>query len=271
LLRGKNADADPGNKDESPQKPRLQDSLVGRFGGDEFAVLLPGCPAKNIPNVVDRIISSVEEYNKNRDPQSPQISISIAGANMKQEKKISNSNVSGLIDIADKRMFEMKKTYWINCVREFIGDSLGQNVIQKVNLLKNILFNIDLSKITSIQNPQIAVLAICEFLKRKADENISNSLGLNDKSILEKAIKLRGGINEHLGIRDEGGKKPDFQKELDEIVFVFDEFIDSILVSKEDDQTPIQEAISEIIPMMNDQLPNSQTKESFMSSLKQLF
>ena len=55
---------------------RLYDK-VGRYGGDEFMIILPGCDEKNAAKIGDRIRKSVNELSFEGDLSSPTISISI--------------------------------------------------------------------------------------------------------------------------------------------------------------------------------------------------
>jgi diguanylate cyclase (GGDEF)-like protein len=88
------------------QFARRQD-YVCRYGGEEFAVLLPNCSKKEALNIAERIRQQVENYhfeNENIQP-SRKITISLGVATYPEDA----NNSSSLIDSSDKRMYQAKK------------------------------------------------------------------------------------------------------------------------------------------------------------------
>jgi diguanylate cyclase (GGDEF)-like protein len=219
------------NAQEEHDETRFADSIIGRIGGDEFAILLPECSSVNIPKVVERILTSINQHNNNmQNKPLPEISLSIAGANISEVNNDENG-IEALLSLADDRMYQAKMEFRLNNIKEYVKNELGSEVGQKIDLVKNILMSMDFSEFTRIKNPQLVNLAINEFLKTLANQNIAKASQENDEKQLTKAIQLRTEIPGQLGIRDEVAMKQGFQQELDEMIIKF---------HKQQGDTPIQ-------------------------------
>jgi diguanylate cyclase (GGDEF)-like protein len=206
---------------EDNSEERFADSVVSRFGGDEFVVLLPNCDADNIPIVEERILNSVNQHNVMQNgSNSPEISLSMSGASI-NELNENEKSINGLLDLADKRMFEKKMGFRVSSVKEFVKDFLGTEVGQKIDLLKDVLMGIDFSKFTKIQASQMVTIEINEFLKSLANEKIAIASKNNDEELLKSSIEIRTGIPGFLGLRDEIQKKSNLQIEMDKMIWTF--------------------------------------------------
>lgn len=81
------------------------DSVAGRYGGDEFEVLLPGAETSDAAEVAERILDGVKEADLTYDGEEMDVSISIGIATYPKD----GSTVSELIEAADEAMLKIKK------------------------------------------------------------------------------------------------------------------------------------------------------------------
>ncbi len=80
----------------------LHKAMVVRFGGEEFAVLLPGCKRKKAQKLAERVRSSAESLR----PSDVRFSVSIGMAGSKDHP---NVNLNTLIGLADKALYASKE------------------------------------------------------------------------------------------------------------------------------------------------------------------
>lgn len=80
----------------------------GRYGGDEFLVLLPETPKKSAVNVAERLRKSVETQIFRYDPHQISVTLSIGLASFKEDHQPGASSLE-LINIADKALYQAKK------------------------------------------------------------------------------------------------------------------------------------------------------------------
>ncbi|NLW03229.1 MAG: diguanylate cyclase [Clostridiaceae bacterium] len=76
-----------------------KDDIAGRFGGDEFVVILPGASSVRAYVTADRFRQTVQEKS------NPNITISVGIATYPEDGK----NVTGLLDAADKALYTSKQ------------------------------------------------------------------------------------------------------------------------------------------------------------------
>lgn len=79
--------------------------VLARFGGDEFAILLPDSDWRNIPDISDRIIRCVVEEPVNIPGESIQVTISLGAARVTPE----TSSLDDLLAAADQAMYAAKQ------------------------------------------------------------------------------------------------------------------------------------------------------------------
>ena len=81
--------------------------IIGRMGGDEFAITASGMTEKKYKEIKKQIIDDCKEWNKTSGEKF-QFSISIGAAFFTSENK--NYNIKKLLEIADKQLYEEKKS-----------------------------------------------------------------------------------------------------------------------------------------------------------------
>lgn len=79
--------------------------VLARYGGDEFAILLPDSEWKNIPEISDRIIHCVVDQPVTIQSDSVEVTISLGAAQATPEM----NSLDELLDNADKAMYEAKQ------------------------------------------------------------------------------------------------------------------------------------------------------------------
>ena len=79
--------------------------ILGRYGGDEFAILLPGTRLPTARVVAERIRTAVEEFSMQLEDETAKISISagVAEANAEME------DVEALLNLADEALYNAKR------------------------------------------------------------------------------------------------------------------------------------------------------------------
>ncbi|MFA6937002.1 MAG: GGDEF domain-containing protein [Treponema sp.] len=81
--------------------------IIGRMGGDEFAITASGMTDEKYKKIRKQIIDDCKEWNKTSGEKF-QFSISIGAATFSSETK--NYNIKNLLDIADAQLYEEKKS-----------------------------------------------------------------------------------------------------------------------------------------------------------------
>jgi diguanylate cyclase (GGDEF)-like protein len=84
---------------------RVED-LVFRYGGEEFAAVLPNASARAAVQIADRIRALVERYTFLWDRQSVPVTLSIGVANLSGAEKDSQA----LIEAADAALYQAKRS-----------------------------------------------------------------------------------------------------------------------------------------------------------------
>jgi diguanylate cyclase (GGDEF)-like protein len=84
---------------------RVED-LVFRYGGEEFAAVLPNASARAAVQIADRIRSVVEKYSFLWESQTIPVTLSIGVANLNGAEKDSQA----LIENADAALYQAKKS-----------------------------------------------------------------------------------------------------------------------------------------------------------------
>lgn len=85
-----------------------ENDLIVRFGGDEFLILLPNTNIENARLVAEKIVASIDRYNKNKE-FSFTVSIGISQFNMNEP------TIENMIINADNCLYKAKKT-GKNCI-----------------------------------------------------------------------------------------------------------------------------------------------------------
>lgn len=78
--------------------------IVGRIGGEEFGVFLPGSSPRQAEAVAERIRKSISEVDFRPDGTSQRLSVSVGGASFEAEVAFQE-----LFRIADRRLYEAKR------------------------------------------------------------------------------------------------------------------------------------------------------------------
>lgn len=81
--------------------------IVGRWGGDEFAILLPETPPAIAPQVAERLRDAIENTVVDLEMHSPlrfSVSIGCASRNAKDD------SLDTLLNVADKALYDAKRT-----------------------------------------------------------------------------------------------------------------------------------------------------------------
>lgn len=81
--------------------------IVGRWGGDEFAILLPETPPAIAPQVAERLRGAIESTVVALEMHSPlhfSVSIGCASRNAKDD------NLEAILNLADKALYDAKHT-----------------------------------------------------------------------------------------------------------------------------------------------------------------
>ena len=82
-------------------------SVVCRWGGDEFAVLLPAANREQLDHQIHKILSAGERYNA----EYPELPIHFAvGSSLSSEHP--DSSMSDLFRLADEDMYRGKKAWY---------------------------------------------------------------------------------------------------------------------------------------------------------------
>jgi len=85
---------------------------IGRYGGDEFLVVLPGCDQKNATRISDRLRRAV--CGKSIETEAGLLTVTIS-AGCASTEKTTSSSIENLVKISDKAMYHAKNV-GRNCV-----------------------------------------------------------------------------------------------------------------------------------------------------------
>jgi diguanylate cyclase (GGDEF)-like protein len=81
--------------------------IVGRWGGDEFAILLPETPPAIAPQVAERLREAIENTVVDPEMHSPlRFSVSIGCAS----RNARDDSLDALLNVADKALYDAKRT-----------------------------------------------------------------------------------------------------------------------------------------------------------------
>ena len=81
--------------------------IVGRWGGDEFAILLPETPPAIAPQVAERLRGAIENTVVDVEMHSPlRFSVSIGCAS----RNARDDSLDALLNVADKALYDAKRT-----------------------------------------------------------------------------------------------------------------------------------------------------------------
>lgn len=81
--------------------------IVGRYGGEEFCILLTNISKKDSENVCERIIKTIENNKFNYSKQTINVTVSVGAIFNKSDKTINTTNI---IKIADDNLYTVKRT-----------------------------------------------------------------------------------------------------------------------------------------------------------------
>jgi len=85
---------------------RANDLLI-RLGGDEFVMMMPNCDIKHGEKAFERILNNIEAFNEG---SGKSFAVSISFGFSEYDPKI-NQSLDQLVDEADKRMYDYKKKF----------------------------------------------------------------------------------------------------------------------------------------------------------------
>jgi diguanylate cyclase (GGDEF)-like protein len=79
---------------------------IGRFGGDEFLLVLPGCSESDITKLTERLRTSIDEKEISIDEETVAVTVSFGAVTYSEEVEI---QVDTLIKAADAALYKAKK------------------------------------------------------------------------------------------------------------------------------------------------------------------
>lgn len=82
--------------------------FIGRYGGEEFVMLLPGATADSMAVVAERLRSSVEALRFHVDGEPLQVSISLGGQTWRAAQLPPNIEFATLLEGADEALYQAK-------------------------------------------------------------------------------------------------------------------------------------------------------------------
>jgi diguanylate cyclase (GGDEF)-like protein len=88
------------------KKATRETDIAGRYGGEEFAIILPDTPVANVEFVAERIRRLVEKYTVVYDEINIKFTISLGIAGFKHSQKDSTQ----WLDAADKALYQAKNS-----------------------------------------------------------------------------------------------------------------------------------------------------------------
>lgn len=99
------------------QNVRISDTVI-RWGGEEFAIILPGTDNKGALVFLERIREIIANYDFGTEIQSPQVTVSVGVVSSRNLKPMKLENevevISDIVQSADQALYHAKKTK--NCV-----------------------------------------------------------------------------------------------------------------------------------------------------------
>ena len=109
---GHSAGDDALNRIASLVKDSIRPSdLIGRYGGDEFSVIIPDCDQKLAEEIINRIEEKFKAYSFSLDNEQIQLSVSIGYAVATFDK---NEGIETLLNHSDLQMYKIKKEKRLN-------------------------------------------------------------------------------------------------------------------------------------------------------------
>ena len=81
--------------------------LIGRYGGEEFSIVLPDTDKESAFQVAERIRLAVEEHTLHAYDEVIKVTISVGVAGFPEDE---SSNIQGLIEAADKALYRAKQS-----------------------------------------------------------------------------------------------------------------------------------------------------------------
>ena len=84
--------------------------ILGRFGGDEFVALLPGCDATSARDLAERLRAAVaaEPVPSDRGPISTTVSVGVAALSDVAERQLAEKGPDALLEAADRALYVAK-------------------------------------------------------------------------------------------------------------------------------------------------------------------
>jgi diguanylate cyclase (GGDEF)-like protein len=81
--------------------------LIGRYGGEEFLVVLNGCDASRLPERAEKLRKAISEGSFHSDAGEISLTISIGAVAV--ERKDSTTSVETILNLADAALYQAKE------------------------------------------------------------------------------------------------------------------------------------------------------------------
>jgi two-component system cell cycle response regulator len=90
-------------------KTRIRDTdFIGRYGGEEFVVLLPGAPPESVAVIAERLRSAIEELRFQSPTGELQVTISVGGRTWSHDLLSTQLDFGLLLEDADHALYQAK-------------------------------------------------------------------------------------------------------------------------------------------------------------------